>query len=119
MKFIDEVTLFTASGHGGAGCVAFRHEKFIEFGGPSGGDGGKGGSTIIISPFWLWSKISLSMAKNGLSITPRKKCAASSTPPMLRYLTSTKNIKRGYSKSTPLPYIIFRLRNTSKKKHCA
>ena len=49
MKFIDEVTLFTASGHGGAGCVAFRHEKFIEFGGPSGGDGGKGGDVIFVT----------------------------------------------------------------------
>jgi GTP-binding protein len=47
MRFIDEVTLFTSSGHGGAGCVAFRHEKFIEFGGPSGGDGGKGGDVIF------------------------------------------------------------------------
>jgi GTP-binding protein len=47
MKFIDEVTLFATSGHGGAGCVAFRHEKFIEFGGPSGGDGGKGGDVVF------------------------------------------------------------------------
>lgn len=47
MKFIDEVTLFASSGHGGAGCVAFRHEKFIEFGGPSGGDGGRGGDVIF------------------------------------------------------------------------
>jgi GTP-binding protein len=49
MKFIDEVTLFASSGHGGAGCVAFRHEKFIEFGGPSGGDGGKGGDVIFVA----------------------------------------------------------------------
>jgi len=42
MKFIDEVTLIATSGHGGAGCIAFRHEKFIEFGGPSGGDAARG-----------------------------------------------------------------------------
>ncbi len=47
MKFIDEVTLFASSGHGGAGCVSFRREKFIEFGGPDGGDGGRGGNVIF------------------------------------------------------------------------
>src|SRR6187401_974482 len=46
MKFLDEAKVYIASGPGGNGCVAFRREKFIEFGGPNGGDGGDGGDVI-------------------------------------------------------------------------
>lgn len=46
MKFLDQAKIYIKSGHGGAGCVSFRREKFIEFGGPDGGNGGKGGDVI-------------------------------------------------------------------------
>src|SRR3989337_3011826 len=47
MKFLDEAKIYVRSGDGGAGAVSFRREKFIEMGGPDGGDGGKGGDVWV------------------------------------------------------------------------
>ena len=49
MKFLDQVKIYIKAGNGGDGSPSFRREKFIEFGGPDGGDGGKGGSIIFKS----------------------------------------------------------------------
>ncbi len=49
MKFVDEAFIDIAAGDGGNGCVSFRHEKYKEFGGPNGGDGGRGGHVFAVS----------------------------------------------------------------------
>ena len=48
MKFLDQVKIYVKAGDGGKGSASFRREKFIEFGGPNGGDGGKGGSIKLV-----------------------------------------------------------------------
>ena len=49
MKFLDQCKIYVKSGDGGRGSMSFRREKFIEFGGPDGGDGGKGGDIIFVA----------------------------------------------------------------------
>jgi GTP-binding protein len=48
MKFLDQAKIYVKSGAGGAGCLSFRREKYIEFGGPDGGDGGRGGDVVAV-----------------------------------------------------------------------
>ena len=59
MKFLDRAKVFLSSGHGGAGCVGFRREKFIEYGGPDVGNGGRGGD------IWFDGKL---VRKDGLFV---------------------------------------------------
>jgi len=47
MKFLDEAKIYVKSGDGGPGCVSFRREKYVEFGGPDGGNGGRGGDVLV------------------------------------------------------------------------
>jgi len=49
MKFVDEAFIYIAAGDGGNGCVSFRHEKYKEFSGPNGGDGGRGGHVFAVA----------------------------------------------------------------------
>ena len=49
MKFVDEADITVQAGDGGNGCVSFRREKYVPFGGPDGGDGGDGGSVYLVA----------------------------------------------------------------------
>ena len=82
MKFIDEAKVFVKSGDGGDGCLSFRREKYIEFGGPDGGNGGKGGDIIVIGTKSLNTLIDFRFKKHfkankGRSGSGRNKTGAS------------------------------------------
>lgn len=63
-NFIDRVKIYVRSGHGGPGCIAFRREAYVPKGGPSGGDGGKGGDVIIRADRQLGTLIDLKYQQN-------------------------------------------------------
>ncbi len=72
MKFVDEAIITVSSGNGGPGCTSFRRERYIEFGGPDGGDGGNGGDVILrVDPgqrtLYEYRRQKLFNAKNGAS----------------------------------------------------
>ncbi|MEE8562114.1 MAG: GTPase ObgE [Alphaproteobacteria bacterium] len=83
MQFLDEAKIYTKAGNGGAGCLSFRREKYIEFGGPDGGDGGRGGSVVALATGDLNTLIDFrfrqhAKARNGRPGEGRNRTGASS-----------------------------------------
>src|SRR5579872_6021028 len=95
MKFLDEAKVYIRSGDGGDGCVSFRREKFIEFGGPNGGDGGKGGDVIAEAVDGLNTLIDYRYqqhitAKNGRGGMGKDRHGANGADAMLRVPVGTQ-----------------------------
>jgi GTPase len=95
MKFLDEQKVFIKSGDGGNGCVAFRREKFVEYGGPNGGDGGRGGDVIVECVDGLNTLIDFRYqqhfkAKRGEHGKGQNKSGAASPPIVLRVPVGTQ-----------------------------
>ena len=95
MKFIDEAKIFVKSGDGGDGCLSFRREKYIEFGGPDGGNGGKGGNIVVVGTKSLNTLIDYRYkkhfkAKKGRSGSGRNRTGASGEDLMLKLPLGTE-----------------------------
>jgi GTP-binding protein len=95
MKFLDEARVYIKSGDGGAGCASFRREKFIEFGGPDGGDGGRGGDVIAIAVAGLNTLIDFRFrqhfkAKNGRPGMGKQRTGAGGKSAVLKVPTGTE-----------------------------
>ena len=95
MKFLDQAKIYVKSGKGGPGCVSFRREKFIEFGGPDGGNGGKGGDVIFEAASNLNTLIDYRFqqhyeAGNGRGGAGRNRSGAGGSDLVLRVPTGTQ-----------------------------
>jgi GTP-binding protein len=86
MKFVDEATIDVSAGNGGSGCASFRREKFIPFGGPDGGDGGRGGSVWAVADRNINTLIDYRYARRTRRATARPAVAPTSS--VLRPTTS-------------------------------
>ena len=95
MKFLDQAKIYIKAGKGGAGSASFRREKFIEFGGPDGGNGGAGGSIIFVSERNLNTLIDFRYtqhfkAENGFAGSKRNKTGASGKDLILKIPVGTQ-----------------------------
>ncbi|HLY56796.1 MAG TPA: GTPase ObgE [Stellaceae bacterium] len=95
MKFLDQAKIYLKSGDGGAGTASFRREKYIEFGGPDGGDGGRGGDIVFEAVPNLNTLIDYRYqqhfkARNGRPGAGRNKTGASSEPVVLKVPVGTQ-----------------------------
>ncbi|MGB0648302.1 MAG: GTPase ObgE, partial [Bradymonadia bacterium] len=95
IRFVDEVSISVRSGNGGRGAVSFRREKFVAFGGPDGGNGGRGGDVIFVADEQLSTLIDLRYrkiykAKNGQPGGPKDCTGASGEPTEIRVPVGTQ-----------------------------
>ena len=95
MKFLDQAKIYIKSGDGGAGSVSFRREKYVEFGGPDGGNGGRGGDIVFEAVKDLNTLIDFRYtqhfkAKNGLPGQGRNKTGASADPLIVKVPVGTQ-----------------------------
>jgi len=95
MKFLDLCKVYIRSGSGGGGCISFRREKYIEYGGPNGGDGGKGGDVIVEAVDNLNTLIDFRyqqhfFAKNGEAGKGQQRTGADGDDILLRVPTGTE-----------------------------
>ncbi len=95
MKFLDQAKVFIKSGNGGGGCVSFRREKYIEFGGPDGGDGGRGGDVVVEVVEHLNTLIDYRYqqhfkAENGRPGSGRQRTGAAGQPVVLKLPVGTQ-----------------------------
>src|SRR5689334_16699470 len=94
MSFIDVAHIFAKAGSGGDGCLSFRREKYIEFGGPHGGDGGNGGDIIFVADANLSTLMDLARnphlrAEDGSNGKSWNKTGACAPPLIVRVPTGT------------------------------
>src|ERR671929_1962254 len=97
MHFLDQAKIYVRSGAGGPGAASFRREKFIEFGGPDGGDGGKGGDVVVEAVEGLNTLIDFRyqqhfFARNGRSGQGSQKTGADGEDVILRVPVGTEII---------------------------